>query len=204
MVTERQRGAPELPSSRVLRRLDEANWARILPELVAYAHLKLESVTWLGGNVPGGTEAEDLAHEAIESLYIGTRNWNVAKHPDLEVVLKGIVKSLVSHLAHKKDNRTRQAPSENEGEDGWGHEARSDEPLPDKQAEDNDLIVRIERLLEGDEDAGVVFLGLQDGAKLREIAEDLEIPITRIYADMRRIRRKTEGLRTEVTSRGQT
>ena len=202
LVTKRQRGAPELPSSDVLRRLNETDWTRILPKLVAYAQLKLESITWMSGHVPGGTEAEDLAHEAIESLFIGLRNWNMVRHPDIEVVLKGIVKSLVNHLAQNKDNRTRQASSENEGEDGWGHEALSNEPSPDERAAINDLIARIDSLLDGDEDAGLVFLGLQEGAKPREIAEDLEIPITRIYADMRRIRRKVQGLRTEVTSRG--
>lgn len=199
MVAKRQRGAPEPPRSDVLRRLNEADWGRILPKLVAYAQLKIESVMWLSGHVPAGTEAEDLAHEAIESLYFGHRTWNVVKHPDLEVVLKGIIKSLVNHLAVNKDNKTRQAWSLDEGEDGWGHVALSNEPFPDKQTELNDLIANIERLLEGDVDAGMVFLGLQEGAKPGEIAEELGIPVQQIYADMRRLRRKLRDLRTEVT-----
>ena len=192
MVAESEKCAHELPCPEVLRRLNEANWDRILPELVLYAQFKLECILWPGGHAPGGTQAEDLVQEAIASLFSGQRTWNVAKHPDLEVVLKGIIKSLVNHLTKTKDNKTRQALSVDAGVDGWGHEALSNEPSPDESLAAADQIEQIESLLEDDEEAGMVFLWLQEEAKPKEIAEELDKPVTEIYVIKRRIRRKLQ------------
>lgn len=193
MIDDEKR-ASELPSSDVLRRLEEANWDQIYPELVLYAQFRLEAISWSGGHPPGGTQAEDLVHEAIESLYTGRRTWNVAKHPNLEVVLKGIIKSLVSHQAEARDNQTRQALSEDPGVDGWGHDALSNNPSPEECLAFKERIAQIESLLEDDEEAGMVFLYLQDGAKPKEIAEELGKPVTKIYAITKRIRRKLQDL----------
>ena len=190
MVAESEKRAPELPCSDVLRRLNKANWDQIHPKLVIYAQFKLECILWPGGHAPGGTQAEDLVQQAIESLFSGQRNWNVAKHPDLEIVLKGIIKSLVNHLTQTKDNKTRQALSVDAGVDGWGHEALSNEPSPEESTESRDQIAQIESLLEDDEEAGMVFLYLQEGAKPREISEELDKPVREIYVIIRRIRRK--------------
>ena len=192
MIDEDEKRASELPSSDVSRRLEEANWDQIHSKLVLYAQFKLETISWPSGHPPGGIEAGDLAQEAIESLFFGRRTWNVAKHPDLEVVLKGIIKSRLSHLVKTKDNRTRRALSEDAGVDGWGHDALSNNPSPEESLVSKEQIAQIESLLEGDDDAGMVFLCLQEGAKPKEIAEELGKPVKEIYVIKRRIRRKLQ------------
>ena len=193
-----ERHTSELPSSDVLHRLNEANWDQIRPKLVVYAQFRLEAISWPGGHPPGGTQAEDLAQEAIKLLYIGQRTWDVAKHPNLEVVLKGIIKSLVSHQTKAKDNQTRQALSEDAGIDGWGHDALSNNPSPEECLAFEERIAQIESLLEYDEEAGMVFLYLQDSAKPKKIAEELGKSVTKIYAITKRIRRKLQDLLPQI------
>lgn len=190
MIEEDEKHTSELPCSDVLRRLDEAEWDEMYPRLVSYAKFKLQGVTWLGGHPPGGVEPRDLAQEAIASLYTGRRTWDVAIHHDLEVVLKAIVRSEVSHLSGKADNQTRQALSDGPGVDGWGHDAPSMCPSPEQILVENELIKTIEDLLEDDEDAGMVFLYIQEGIKPKEIAEELGKPVAEIYSISKRIRRR--------------
>ena len=190
MIEEDKKRTSEPPSSDVLRRLEEAELIQLYPRLVTYAKFKLEKVTWLGGHPPGGVEPRDLVQEAIESLVSGRRTWDVAKHHELEVVLKGIIRSAVSHLAGRSDNQTRQALSEDGGVDGWGHDAPSISPSPEQSLVKSELIAQIELLLEDDEDAGMVFLYLQERAKPKEIAHELGKPVKEIYVITKRIRRK--------------
>ena len=72
-------------------------------------------------------------------------------------VLKGIIKSLVSHQTKAKDNQTRQALSEDAGVDGWGHDALSNNPSPEESLAFEEHVAQIESLLENDEEAGLVF-----------------------------------------------
>ena len=190
MIVDDEKRTSELPSSDVLRRLEEANWDQIFPKLVVYAQFRLKAISWPGGHPSGGTQAEDLAQEAIKLLYIGQRTWDAAKHPSLEAVLKGIIKSLVSHQTKAKDNQTRQALSEDAGVDGWGHDALSNNPSPEESLVFKEQIAQIESLLEDDEEAGLVFLYLLENAKSQEIAEELGMPVTEIYVITRRVHRK--------------
>ena len=187
MSTESEKRASKLPCSEVLRRLGEANWRQMYPLLVSYAQLKLNMMRWSSGYPPGGIQAEDLVQEAIESLFSGRRDWKIAKYPNLEVVLKGIIKSLVSHLAKTADNQTRRSLA-----DGWEHEALSESASPEENMAAKDQIAQIEQLLEDDEEAGMVFLFLQEGTKPKEIAEELDKPKKEIYVILRRIRRKIQ------------
>ena len=184
--------SPEIPCPEVLHRLNEACWKEIYRKLVLYAHYKLEYVTWPGGHAPGGITAQDIAQEAIKLLYTGQRKWNVVEHPSLEVVLKGIIKSLVNHLVWGSDNRSRHALSDDAGVDGWGYEAESNDPSPEDTLAYSELIAQFEDLLADDEEASMVFLYLQEDVKPREIAEELDRPVNEIYAIARRIRRKLQ------------
>ncbi len=198
---EDEKRTSKLPCPEVLRQLEKANWDQIYPPLVAYAQLKLNLMLWPGGHPPGDTQAEDLAQEAIEALFSGQRTWNVVKHPNLEVVLKGIIKSLVNHLAETEDNRTRRALSVDAGVDGWGHEALSNHLSPEESLESKDQIAQIESLLEDDEEAGMVLLYLQEGAKPQEIAKELGKPVKEIYVITRRIRRKLQAANLQQITR---
>ena len=198
MIVDDEKRASELPSSDVLRRLNEADWDQIYPELVLYAKFRLEPISWLGGHPPGGTQAEDLVQEAIESLFIGRRTWDVAKHPNLVGVLKGIIKSLVSHQTKAKDNQTRQALSEDAGVDGWGHDALSNNPSPEESLVFKEQIAQMESQLEDDEEAGLVFLYLLENAKSQKIAEELGMPVTKVYVITRRVRRKLQDYRPKT------
>lgn len=193
--------APEIPcpEPEVLNRLNEANWPVIYPRLVLYAHDRMGFMNWQGGHPPGGITAEDIAQEAIKSLYTGQRRWDIIEHPCLEVVLKGITKSLINHLVSGSDNRSRHAHSDEVGDVGLEDKTISNDPSPDDNLAYGELVVRIEDLLADDEEASMVFLYLQENAKPREIAKELDRPVREIYAITKRIRRKLQQdvLKTE-------
>ncbi len=182
-----------LPSKEVQKRLEEEDWDGLYPRLLHYAISLMSNRKWPGGHPPGAVEAEDLVQEAINSIFTGINQWNRQKHPDLEVVLKGIIKSKLSSIVELKDNQTRTALSENPGIDGWGHEAQGLFDSAQEILEGEELMDRIEAALEGDGDAEMVMLCLVEGAtKPREISQESDLPVHKIYSILARIRNKVQ------------
>lgn len=62
---------------------------------------------WLGtgGGLAKGRTAEDIACEAMASLFGGRRRWDAAAQPDPWEHVKSVVNSLLSNLVRSKENR---------------------------------------------------------------------------------------------------
>ena len=65
---------------------------------------------WLGtsGALAKGKTAEDIASEAMASLFGGRRRWDAAAQPDPWEHLKSVVNSLLSNLVRAKENRVNR------------------------------------------------------------------------------------------------
>lgn len=106
--------------------LESQPWKDICPRLTKYALYKTRWYYWqgrYGGDLPGGHHAEDLAEQAITKLFVGEREWDPRKQPDLYKHLQGVVDSLISHLLESRENErdkkvirlvTRHEAEENE------------------------------------------------------------------------------------------
>jgi hypothetical protein len=93
---------------RVVDRMSDRDWERLIVELGRYAVFKSRRFYWRtgqAGELPTGEMAESIVSKAILLWLTGRRRWNTAEYADLASFLKGAIDSLLSHTALGSDNR---------------------------------------------------------------------------------------------------
>ena len=93
---------------RVVDRMSDRDWERLILELGRYAVFKSRRFHWRtgqSGELPSGEMAESIVSKAILLWLTGRRRWNKAEYADLAGFLKGAIDSLLSHTALGSDNR---------------------------------------------------------------------------------------------------
>jgi DNA-directed RNA polymerase specialized sigma24 family protein len=198
---------PESVSRETLDVLKKQDWPTIIKQLTGYALSRVRSMHWATGQdlVPGGRDAADLAMEAITLVYTGKRRWDPDKNPDLLFYLKGVVKSLTGHLAISQDNQRRVGVGAAEEGDPVSTAtdpiATADETLVEKEAEEL-VIAMIEDAIADDEGLQLVFEGLRDGMSPKEIADDLGLSVTKVYAMLQKLRRRARAISKKPSTAG--
>src|SRR5688500_14713617 len=89
----------------LIEAIEKSDLDDLLTRLVGFAHRLLRPYVWRGssGEPPPGQLAEDFVQTAFERLFSGERTYR--SDIDLYVLLAGIVRSVISHLAEKDENR---------------------------------------------------------------------------------------------------
>lgn len=89
----------------LIEAIEKSDLDELLTRLVGFAHRLLRPHVWRGspGEPPPGQLAEDFVQTAFERLLSGERTYR--SDIDLYVLLAGIVRSVISHLAEKDENR---------------------------------------------------------------------------------------------------
>lgn len=93
---------------RVVDRMSDRDWERLILELGRYAVFKSRRFYWRtgqSGELPAGEMAESIVSKAILLWLTGRRRWNPDEYADLAAFLKGAIDSLLSHTALGSDNR---------------------------------------------------------------------------------------------------
>lgn len=197
--------SPKYDSS-IYEELRKADWDAVLPRVLKYAVSRAKMFKWLGDEV----EPEDLVQEAISRAYgIGTRgayrNWNKETCPDLGDFLIGIIRSMTSHKAEHEAG----FPSESIfNEDGSPKDAKIlrsynetvglsklNNPEEENIEKENlqALQEELDRLVDEDEDLGMVILCIEDGiSEPRNIAELTGINKDKVNNLLRKLRRKLD------------
>jgi hypothetical protein len=113
-------------------------WTELVERLTLHASSKLRRLHWrgvsgsLGGKIPGGVEAADLAQWAILDVIEDKRAWDPEADPDFLKFLQGVVDSKVSHLVegveNRKSRRLGRASAGDESSDAYEIEARGPSP----------------------------------------------------------------------------
>ena len=170
--------------------LDQSDWQKLYPRLVAYASNRLRLLTWRNGVPPGGQEAQDLVQEAIAQVFRGQRRWNPEKRPDLAKFLMDTIKSLSNHLAHSKDNTTREKQSDGDGQERRDEADSATYHDPGEHIDLERAKESFRRAVAGAEEEEIILEYLMDGVKPGEIAKDLGVPPQKAYAVIRETRRK--------------
>ena len=191
----------------LFRKLQEADWKAIGKKLAAYATWKAQNFAWRSGNhkdLACGLQGMDIAQAAIEKVLTGERAWNPDRG-DLLPYLKGVVDSLISHLADSLDNCLQSRIVEaDEGKDLLDRTALQAERYDDfgflssdqrKQGTnsegDNERVGELFAAVEGKDDLiAVLDVVMRSGAtKPAEIAAELGLEVTEIYNRLKRLRR---------------
>ena len=145
LVVASARVMDEPRDRRAIRKLlDDAEWDRIYPRLVAFATSRVQSLA-LG---------KDLAHEAVARVYSHDSTWDPAKHPDLERYLMSLVNS---KLANDRSSAAAQRNVSIDQVRASAERVKDSEAPADEQLANAQIFARrmemLRERLAGDEDA---------------------------------------------------
>lgn len=165
----------------ILDKLDAHNWEASVTKLNVYA---LRLCKYRGWDLPVSLDPEDIVIEAVKKVYAGERRWNPEKDPDLFAYMKSVVKSMIGKLAEPRGRRTNLDALKNE---------RS--PADEDEALDYDILhAAISQETRGDPELAIVYKGLKDGLKPRDIAREYAIPMDTVRNSIKRLRRLVENI----------
>lgn len=182
--------AKEVPDPEVIERLNAQDWEDLYEDLVAYATIRVQELSWERGPgaLPEGKGPEDFAKEAIESLYTGRRTWNYEQYPNLKNVLTGIIDSLVSNLVTSAEHRRSKDVEPSDLETFYA-DISSEEPDGEVRAED--IEERMRQAVADDPELEFVFEAMLEGHDPESIEELIEAEDRQqVYQLRRKVRRR--------------
>lgn len=203
----------------VLDRLEAADWKDISLRLAHFAVWRASLYKWNSGDtglLPRGKTPEDVACEAIEKVWNGTRNWDPEIYPDLLKHLMKIVESDISHLFKSADHRkraraalSRKTPEGEEDPDpdqSFLENAAIDLSTPEAllvSDEEEQLRERIRNdfysLVEGDDDLESVLLCFEEGIfKPEAIAVETGLDKKKVYNLKKKLLRRAAKFGNKV------
>lgn len=188
------------------------DYEKLVLQLTNYALKLIRGRTWRGEAMPpsgrgvfllpGGKSAEDVVLDVFRKLLDETRNWDSQAHPDLLVVLKGMVRSEISAACKRDENTTTLVLAEPEGQEGASfekciepHEAKIDRSaglLPPQEHHPGaadylsiaqvEIAAGVERAAQSNPDLLKVIEAIKvGGEKSGEIAEYCGLPVEKVY-----------------------
>lgn len=174
-----------------LNSISETEWKAIYASLVVYADAKLCRCGFGSSPESNAIKGEDFVGMAIEKLFNGERKWDFEHKPDIAIHLKLVVKSLIWNYA-KSLNNVNGSVITNEVNLSAYDNMRVQQAFDPDQSDE--LVTRKEMWdhLESnftDEDEYMIFLEWCDGKAPREIAVELSVDATKIYAVIKKGKR---------------
>jgi hypothetical protein len=202
-------------------RIPTDEWRNIALELERYALSVSRNLRWRTRNpveLPGAETVTSVVSKAIEKLFSGEREWDPQKDPDIRKYLRGVIDSLLNHLAESQDNTLITVAPEpgSTNYPAWESGSQKRDPTvdwlvpPDRspeaavlQQEQAALEDRaLELLIDGCADDPVlmsVLEAMMDGYdKPAEISERKGIPVRDVYNAAKRMDRKLEIVRKRL------
>ncbi len=186
----------------VFEKLAAQDWKSIYPALVTYALMKIKKLKWRStdNKPPSGLEPEDIAKDAIASLYEGRRNWDPSRRPDILKHLKSIVDSNINHLVYSSEHLRRvyvQAKNDND-EDQLLENLQIETLTPFDEISAKNLIENLRKDVEGDEMLETILLCIEEGIdKPSDIAELFNLKVEDVNNGQKRLRRMAEKYRKD-------
>jgi DNA-directed RNA polymerase specialized sigma24 family protein len=183
---------------------DCASEAEVRSAIEALGNQKLRLLHWgrtligIYGRFAEYHQPDDLYMEAItRTLEEDRRKWRPAKCSFLEHLM-GTMKSIASHWPEKYGKDVRNVPlrgsdlSRTELEDDRFADpienVAADGPTPQGEAAAREVLDRVERAFENDEDTFNVLVLLAQRKTESEIASELKLPVKVVHAAIQRIR----------------
>lgn len=174
-----------LKGKELLHRLKAEDWNKLIPKLHYYSLNKLERYSFLADMYDVNNLANQIADEAIQMVWEEKRKWNLDYYQELYSFLKGIVDSLISNFINSKEVEITEAiPNGGEVVDSLSGSN------PEKDLIIKEIEEEIKSILQKDDEALRVFDCLKDGLKPREISDELNWNINRVYNILKRVHRK--------------
>ena len=186
-------------------KLTDEQWAELLERLTYYAVRKYRKSGWRRGDRrkfewagPDGASPQDVALEAITSVIERTRKYDPEVCPEFIDFLRSVVDSKISHMLEKAvRRRTGRMPVVHDPEAAEHVEADLPGKAPDPAGVcmNREVIERARAVLEMDAEKDSLVLQVfecleADITKPAEMAEMLDVKVSKIYDAQKRLRRK--------------
>lgn len=181
-----------------LKSIPEGRWGEIYGRLVIYAATRLKLSGFQPRSEIDGIEPDDFVGNAIEKIFDGTRAWDFERFPDIEIHLKGVVKSLIS--SHLKSSGRRPIVQELELTERGGDTDDSPRDQSDYADETDELRITeaqwsyIEQQFVDDDDGLLVFYEWLDGSPPREISASCNLEVKDVYNVIKKVKRVIKSL----------
>ena len=202
----------------VFRTLQETDWEAIGKQLAAYATWKAQNFAWRTGDhddLALGLQGVDIAQIAIEKTLTGEREWNPARGKLLPY-LKGVVDSLMSHMAGSLDNSVQaRLAKDEEGKELFDRAEfqavrhndfgllSSHQRRPGTNSDGgSERVAELFAAVEGEDDL-VAVLDVVMGSgetKPAEIAVQLGVEVAEVYNRLKRLRRAARDIKRPPNS----
>jgi hypothetical protein len=202
-------------------RISEDEWREIAVDLERYALSVSRTLRWRTQNaleLPGGETVGSIVSKAIEKLFSGDREWDPEEGPDIRAYLRGVIDSLLNHLAESHDNILVTVVPNAQSADAPAWESGSpkrdpavDWLVPAQRSPEAHLLRREQTALE-DRALGLlldecsddpvlmaVLEAMMDGYdKPAEISEHKGIPVKDVYNAIKKLDRRLEIVRKRM------
>lgn len=200
----------------VFGKLQEADWKAIGKQLAAYATWKAQNFAWRSGNhkdLACGLQGVDIAQIAIEKVITGERAWN-PERGELLPYLKGVVDSLMSHMADSLDNSLQTRFSEDKEEkelldhtdfqaarhDDFGLLSADQRRQGADSDGENERVAELFAAVEGKDDLMAVLDVMMSSGETKpaEIAAELGLEVTEVYNRLKRLRQTAWDIKRQA------
>jgi len=161
-------------------RISDDEWRDIAVNLERYALSVSRTLRWRTRNaleLPGGETVGSIVSKAIEKLFSGDREWDPEKEPDIRMYLRGVIDSLLNHLAESHDNTLVTVVPKAESADApaWESGSTKRDPavnwlVPAQRSPEADLL-RQEQVVLEDRALGLLVDECSDDAVLMAVLE---------------------------------
>jgi len=163
------------------------DWDYIIKDLTYYAYSRFKFWNLLYEKGTKGYSPEEIAYEAIEAVLSGTWNWNPKKADLLSYLKFHVVKGMVANLARNKEVKMSDAKDILELNHQENYSA--EENLNAAQVLDI-----IKEQLDKESILFKLFLLVYDGAKRKDICEELDISYGEYNNLVRKLRSRIEKM----------
>ena len=202
-------------------RISNDEWGGIALELERYALSVSRNLRWRTLNpveLPGGETIDSIVSKAVEKLFSGDREWDPDREPDIKKYLRGVIDSLLNHLAESKENTLLAPEPESPDAPAWESGSQKRDPaadwlVPARPSPLTALIRQEDAALEDralgwlidecsdDEILINVLEAKMDGVDTpAEISKAKGISIKDVYNATKRLDRKLERVRERIAS----
>jgi hypothetical protein len=202
-------------------KISDDEWREISIDLQRYALSVSRSLRWRTKNsveLPGGETVNSIVSEAVEKLFSGDREWDPEKDPDIRAYLRGVIDSLLNHLAESHDNTLITVAPELGSADypAWESGSKKRDPIadwmvPPERSPEAALLQQEQAMIEnralellmdecGNDTALMAVLeAMMDGYdKPAEISKRKGIPVKDVYNTIKKLDRKLEIVRRRL------
>ena len=194
-----------MDKEKYLEELLALDWDDIYVQLLSYADFKVTNRYFKHG-IERRKIARESVQDSIEKLLDRDRDWNRERYPEPIDKLVSMIDTYFSNLFRGKEYNIKGSIDDNLSTDDDSESLKEIIPAGENVLDSYEYDERYKELidlcidaLDGEEELELVFLEMISGKQDQEIAESLKWKIEKVRTTKKKIRRRLEKIKNELT-----